>query len=551
MVRSAPLLGSHGRLPTATAQLLGLAVAGLRSARNSCWRSGSARRLATMGAPGVGVLVWVAATPIVEQLLRHSDLQRGSHLLGILSALMVVLVAFTLGTSVSFALAAVYFARDVEWLLVTPISPRLFLAHRLLSQLLLGVCIGAAVGGPVVLGAAVVFHSPGLIPMTLVVLCSLLVVPMALALLAVVSLVRVVPASRVKDAAAILVGLVGFGVAAVDIGATVGSGAAPGFGVGALAQGIHTASWLPSTWAATSLLDSARGQWEPAILLMTAQVALAVAVAAGAIWVAGPMLREGWFRSQMAGRRRSGRTPNFIRLPPALAVVRKDWRTLRRDPAQLIQLLLPIGLFGVYLLAPRNGGVGLGAFHSFPIWYGPLVTSAFAALFAASGLGLRAVGSEGRQFWCLRTAPLPSRTLLLGKLALPALVATGASLVLMITTEVRVGATLGQMAFSAILLAVCVLGLSSLSTGLGAVWPRLDWTDPRRAVGIWMAILFMVVGAAYIAVCVVALTLGLLITSHATFQSEALALLTCGFVAGVVSLAALRAGNRSLGRMDI
>ena len=551
MLTPAPVLGLAQGRPTARAQMIGLATAGFRSSWNSRWRSGAGRRLATMGAPVVGILIWVGATPVVEHLLRRADLGRSGHLLGLLSALMVVLVAFTLGTSVSFALAAVYFARDVEWLLLTPISPRLFLTYRLSCQLLLGICVGTAVGGPVVLGAAVVYGSPGLIPMALVVLCSLLVVPMALALLAVVALVRLVPASRVKDAAAILVGLVGIGVAAVDIVATVGSGGISGFGIGNVAQGIHTPVWLPSTWAAMSLVDSVRSQWEPAAFLMLAQLVLGVCATAGAVWLAGPMLREGWFRSQMAIGRRQRQNPRFMRLPPALAVVRKDWRMLRRDPAQLIQLLLPIGLFAVYLLAPRSRGVGLGAFQRFPIWYGPLTTSAFAALFAASGLGLRAVGSEGRQFWCLKTAPVSARTLLLSKLALPALVATGASLVLMISAEIRVGAPVGQMAFSATLLVVCVLGLSSLSTGLGAVWPRLDWTDPRRAVGIWMAILFMVVGAAYIAVCVVALTLALLITSQPSFLSEALALLTCGLVAGVASLAALRAGHRNLARMDL
>lgn len=185
------------------------------------------------------------------------------------------------------------------------------------------------------------------------------------------------------------------------------------------------------------------------------------------------------------------------------------------------------------------------------MWYGPLTTAAFAALFAASGLGLRAVGSEGRHFWCLRTSPLSPRSLLLGKLMLPAVVSVGASLALMVTTEIRVSTPPGQIAFSALLLALCVLGLVSLATGMGAVWPRLDWTDPRRAVGIWLAVTFMAAGAAYIAICLVGLTLPLLITSVPPLVSDAMAIAVCAACAGVTAGFALRAGHRRLVSMDV
>lgn len=538
-----PFYGSPTRV-----QFLGLLRAGARSFWNSCWRSGAGRRVATVVAPLVGVALWSAMTPFAVTLWRADGLARGDSLFSLVATVMVVLVAFTMATSVSFALASIYFAKDVEWLMHTPIGPRLFLSYRLLAQFLLGAAIGTVVAGPAVLGLAIATGRWWLVPLVAVVVAALLLPAMSTALMCVVALVRVVPATRVKDAAGVLVALVGFGVAAVDIAAAVGSGS--GVGVSTFAHGIRSPSWAPWSWAAASITDSAHGRLGPALLLAAVLVTLAAIVTILAIEVSGPLLRDGWFRSQSTGRRRRQARSSFLPLPVSLSVLRKDWRTLRRDPAQLIQLLLPIGVFAIYLLSPRAGGLGLGAFHHFPVWYGPLTTAAFAALFAASGLGLRAVGSEGRQFWCLKTAPVSTVALLLSKLLLPAIVTVSASLALMVSTELRVGTSVSQVLFSSVLLVVCVLGLSCLATGLGAVWPRLDWSDPRRSVGVWLAILFMVVGAAYVAICVVGLTLALLITGQPNALSALLAILVCVMVAGATSLAALRAGHRRLVALD-
>jgi ABC-2 type transport system permease protein len=525
-------------------------LASARTTWNSWWRSGPARRLVTIGALPVGILVWALVISAVGVVLRSGHLGQPHRLLPVLSLAVLVLTLFALATSVSFALASVYFSRDVEWLLLAPISSRLLLTYRLISQLVLGICLGVALGGPAVLALAVLYRSPAMVPLLAVDLIAALVMPMAVSLALVVTVVRVVPARWVKDAAALLVGLVGFGVAAIEIASAVRGGAG-GIGASPFSHGVSLPGFLPPAWAASSLTDAARGEWGPAILLALALTATALAVSSASIVLAAPAVREGCFRAQLGSPRRRRRNWPSFRVSPVLAIVRKDWRTLGRDPAQLVQLLLPIGLFAVYLLAPRAGGAGLGMFRSFPGWYGPLTTAAFAALFAASGLGLRAFGAEGRFFWCLRISPLQARALLLSKLILPAVVAVGASLALMVTTEVRYGLPPGQIGFSSALLVLCVLGLVCLATGMGAVWPRLDWNDPRRAVGVWLAVAFMMVGAAYIAMCLVFLTLPLLLNTISPVISSLLAILVCGLCAAATASVSLRAGHRRLARMDV
>ncbi|MDA8394616.1 MAG: hypothetical protein M0T72_05125 [Candidatus Dormibacteraeota bacterium] len=525
-------------------QLLGLFRASLLATWNSWWRSGPGRRLAATLAVPVVVAFWAATVPATEHLLGRLS---PGQLEAPLATLAAVLWLFTLASSVSFALASVYFARDVEWLLSSPLSAPVFLAHRLANQLAVGLTIGALIGGPAVLAASLRFHAPLLVALVALALPALLLVPMSLALVGVVLVVRLVPAARVRDAAAILVAGVGFGAAAVDLAATFSGHGSGGLGPSRFDQGVGSAAWLPTSWVARSLVAVARGHLAQAVPLAASTTLLAAIVTPLGILVAARFLREGWCRSQFTAART--RRSRFARaLPAPLAILRKDGRVLRRDPGQLIQLLLPVGLFAVYLLSPRGGS---GVFRDFPAWYGPLTTASFAALFAASGLGLRAIGAEGPHAWCLFSAPLSPRAVLLSKAQLPALVAIGASLALLLVTEVTQRLPVNEVAISAAQLTMLVLGLVGLATGMGAAWPRLDWNDPRRAVGIWLVMAFMLLGSTYVAVSIVAFTLPLLLTWMPFWEREALSLFICGLCAVTAGGAALRAGTRRLSAMDL
>ena len=530
--------------PRPRGQLFGLFRASLLATWNSWWRSGPGRRLAATLAVPLVVAFWAATVPAAERLLgRMSPAQLEAPL----ATVAALLWLFTLASSVSFALASLYFARDVEWLLSSPLSAPVFLAHRLTNQLAIGVTIGTLIGAPAVLAAALRFDAPLLVPLAALTLPALLLVPMSLALVGVVLVVRLVPAARVRDAAGILVAGVGFGAAAVDLAATFNGHGSGGLALGHFGHGFGTPAWLPTSWVAGSLVAGARGQFALAVLLAALTVLLAAVVTPLGILVSSRFLREGWYRSQFTAART--RRSRFARaLPAPLAILSKDGRVLRRDPGQLIQLLLPVGLFAVYLLSPRGGS---GVFRDFPAWYGPLTTASFAALFAASGLGLRAIGAEGKHAWCLFSAPLSPKAVLLSKAQLPALVATGASLALLLVTEATQRLPGNEVVISAAQLTMLVLGLVGLATGMGAAWPRLDWNDPRRAVGIWLVMAFMLLGSTYVAVSIVAFTLPLLLIWMPFWEREVLSLVICGLCAATAGGVALRAGTRRLSAMDL
>ena len=539
-------------LPSGLVQLRVLLTANGRSLWNALWNRGRTRRLAGLGGIVLGVVLWVLATQVLGHVVAGPLAAPAGSLLTTVTGGLVLLAGFTLVTSVSFAVASAYFARDVEWLLTAPISSRVVLGQRLVSQLILGISVGVVLLGPVLIAAGAHSGTLWLLPLAALALVSLLAVPVALGLLLVVLAVRVVPASRVRDAIAAISTLVGFSLAALDI-----AGRAPARGlrwagaVNALGTGWFHAAWSPPSWAARALTSAWRGELVGAALWTLPLAVLAVLAVVATLWLAGPVYREGWARAQIAPRRRRRPVRSWRRTAPALAVLRKDWRSLRRDPVQLSQLVLPLALFAIYLLAPHSADNSGALFQNFPLWYGPLTTSAFAALFVASGLGLRAVGAEGQHFWCLRSAPVGLRELLLGKLALPFIVAVGASLLLMWSAELRERLALGEVAFSTALLVLCVGGLTALATGLGAIWPRLDWADPRRATGIWLSVVFLAAGSAYIGVCMVALTVPLVLPRLGPVGSALGAMLACALCSGVVAVAALRLGYLRLRRLEL
>ena len=107
----------------------------------------------------------------------------------------------------------------------------------------------------------------------------------------------------------------------------------------------------------------------------------------------------------------------------------------------------------------------------------------------------------------LRSAPIEVDTVLRAKLAVGFGVAAPLGLTLLWVGALRAGASpLHALAASGRLLTV-IAGLVALATGLGAVRPRLDWTDPRRSVGLGLSLLFMALGSAYLGLCFVILGL--------------------------------------------
>jgi hypothetical protein len=327
----------------------------------------------------------------------------------------------------------------------------------------------------------------GLLAIVTVALTALTVVAFELCLMTFV--LRVVPASRARDAASLLIALFAAGFYGLQLLLTNSgprtAGRDPMVAVRqALAIGERL-RWLPTSWPAETLAGWASG----GPLAAAPWMALTVAMAATAV-AAGWLLYQHTFvlgigvfgESGATPRRRRARTWRRVATAPApprpvLAIAAKDFVSLRRDFKRLAGTLPALAMAVAYTLvnSRRLGGGGL-----WPV----ILPLGFIPFFVGMAVGLPAVGGEGRGMLLLSLAGLPMRRLLLAKLVF----GTSTLLVTTLGAALALGLIKGSppVELLEILLIAAWLagGASAITVAAGSLQPNFEAENPRRGVGL-------------------------------------------------------------------
>lgn len=401
--------------------------------------------------------------------------------------LLMLAVAFSVLTS---AVTTLYASDDLPFLLALPIAaPRVFglkVAETYLSSALLPALLTL----PVLVGLGLARAAPPAfyLASSLAVL-ALFAVPVTIGAFAALVLMRLAPAGRVKEAATALSVLV---AAALIVGLrALRPEQLTDLTPEEFERFLTTfadlgVGWLPPGWASSAIWGSLGG------VALTPSLALLVAVAVLGLWLVGRLAalayREGWIRGLDHHHRREGDARSLpaaawerplARLGPSGAVLIKDVRVLLRDPTQWSQLLVLVALAGVYLVSTASVAVEGQRFRDA---LGTLNVAFLAFLLAGVGIRLAfpVVSLEGEGWWLLRTAPLRTRSLVLGKFvhALPPLLLLGAGVGLAQALLLDVTPALGTASLVA---GVCAaVAVAALGVGLGAAFPRFDATNPAE-----------------------------------------------------------------------
>lgn len=514
----------------------------LRMLLNGAFNAGSARRGWTI----IGVIAVAGimfATHAFADVIFSVDVPDPVALRTTIAGALVMLSGFTAITSITFALSSLYFARDLETLHVLPLRPRVILLSRMLTQLLLGAGLGAVLVGPPLLAYAQHRGQLLMLPLMAVATLAVAATPLALATGFTVTAVRAIPARWVRDAGGLVVTLAVVVTAAINLAVRGPEGftqaGAGTLQLGRMGAGPGGSLLLPTGWGARALEAYSAGDLATGLLWTLPLVALAALLLAGVAVATERLYVSGYQRNATASRgsaRRLGRRRQSLRrLPTWLLLAAKDLREISRDASQLGQLLLPLVMFAFYIGSPGRNPADLGG-GALPRWYGTALTAAFASLFAASGIALRGVGSEGGRIWLLRTAPLDIRHLLAAKYAVGWAIAAFLGVLLLWVGQVRSLAGAAAILPPSLLLTVIIGGLVGLATGMGALRPRLDWTDPRRAVGVGTVMTFLALGSVYLAVAFIIIGLPYALNAAGaagTALSVAALVLVAGLTAGV------------------
>jgi len=385
-------------------------------------------------------------------------------------------------------IASLFVGRDLLQLVVAPVRTRDIFVARLVTAmsanlLISGILLAAVLGLGAGSGAPLIYF-----PLALLLIAVQVLVVTALQAILMTVIVRWVPARLARDVAAAVAGLTGAALYLtwnLSLRQTFRSRARPD--VSGLTSLVQRVDWLPTTWPGHALSATASGSIGVALVWVLATLVLAAILVAMAELLYERTLLSGlgiFGDAPTVWRRRPSPRPPPLPSPlrgegnPYFAIARKDWLGFRRDVRRLTRLLpallLPVG----YAAALSQPARSLSGFWS------NIALITFLSMFMASALSLPSIPSERRGFQLLRMAPLSMWLLLRAKvfIAFPVVVAT--MLVFSVAVAVISKSGVAQLLELVIFGVWLAAGFVSISVSGGAIDPRFDATDDRRAVGL-------------------------------------------------------------------
>jgi ABC-2 type transport system permease protein len=433
----------------------------------------------------------------------------GVDLHGILASIpaltLTTLFVGTLLTSFGVLLQALYLAGDMDFLLATPVPIRAVFMAKLLQAVLPNFALFSLFGIPLLfgLGSSNGYHA-SYYPVVIVLMIFLALAAAGLASLLVMLVVRVLPPRRAAEILGFIGAMFGFLCSQIgNLSSTFGENI--NFSETRIA-GLSLLSnmpWLPLNWAGQGVVALGEGRWLPGVLLVGATLGFTTIAFGFALSTAERLYYSGWAGMQVVARKKSSpssrtaRTtttgPGLVRLlpKPVLAIIQKDFLTLRRDLRSLSQLISPI-IFGVIytLLLFRGGGEPPAGRGEAPGWfmnsfrvvlaYSNIGMSLFVGWMLLSRLAGMGFSQEGRNYWILKVSPIRVGQLLASKFLVAYLPTLGLGFIFLVVISIVQGLSLVEFVYSLIAITMCLAGLTGMLLSFGVAGANFTWDDPRK-----------------------------------------------------------------------
>ena len=438
---------------------------------------------------GFIVLAGLNAGALLDRVARTDPVAA----LRLIPALLAGVSVLTLVTSLSSAYHYLFFAGDVELLLVTPLPSMSLFGLKVFeiwrTSLHIILFEGAALYG---------FGQALQMPPTYYVLAVVVALVLTLAASAVGATLTLALA-RVRFGESIL----GFSrILAILLLLPVGALGLPSLGFGrsglsaALSQNSANAiaaelrrlgdppSWAPTTWGAHVLLADDGAAVSLALLLLTTVVLLGIMqVAFDAFFQDGfERVRFTLAARPARPRRRASLLSGWSPRSAIGGVILKDWRVVVRDPRWRSGTLVSLVALGLPAMIWFAGDPFARSAHVIRFWYGMLPVP-YLAYLLGSQQGASALVYEGRNLALLRAAPVRMGRIVIAKLI------GGLGLVLLVTwaATLVVGLAHNGEAFemvAALLVATWLaLGATLCAVAGAALTADFESDNPQRRVG--------------------------------------------------------------------
>ncbi|WP_020468421.1 putative ABC transporter permease subunit [Zavarzinella formosa] len=490
----------------------------LRNARTQLF--GNSRvRLFTMIASSV--VVWIAVYAAAHggfQLLNTQNIPPGAIVDLIFNAMF-----FTLGTMLVFSTGLMLYASlfngaETRFLLATPAREDHIFASKFQGASLFSSWAFLVLGVPVLLAYGIVFAAPWYFyPLLFVHLLGFVFIPGSVGAILCLILVNFFPHRRKQALIVLILGLaaaLGYWgyktVMAARVGANNREELQGLFDMFSITKGIAS----PSDWLSHGVLSAGRGNLRDSVQALAVVWSNGLALYLLATFLAKRMYRRGFNRMATGGdiRRTYGRSRLdtvmewsvfYLKRETRILIV-KDFRTFRREPAQIGQVVIFGGLVVLAALNMRGffeAGIPEAYSHALSllkISATGLLMCAFLGRFVYPLISL-----EGRKFWILGLLPLRREQILWGKFAYAL---TGSLLLagsLGVISDLVMGLSPFVVGLHLLTILYLGLGLSGLSVGISACLPNFRETDPSKIVLGFGGTVNMLIGLGYLVIVIV------------------------------------------------
>jgi ABC-2 type transport system permease protein len=472
--------------------------------------------LATMG-------FWLGVFGMLYKILKYF---RGVEELGplfagkLLGLALLSFISILILSNVITALSSFFLAKDLDLLVSAPVDwLRLYLA-KLAETVLHSSWMVALMAVPILTAYGVIYHGGLLfIPYAVLTIVPMLLLPAVVGCVVTLILVNIFPARRTRDLLSIIALGAAGGVIMLFRIIRPEQLARPE-GYRNLLDFITvlrtpTSPFLPSEWAAESIMSFLRGHLDPQPLLLLWTTAAAF-VTLGAL-LHRELYAQGFTKAQEGAER-------FIRgsfwrwtfggllrpLPVAKReFVLKDIKLFFRDTTQWSQLILLAVLVVVYVFnikaLPLHRGEAVTFFYVTLVSFLNLGLAGFVLASIAARFIFPAVSLEGRQMWLLRSSPLDLRALLWSKYWVGTLPLVVLALVLTGATNVLLQVTPFMMIMSLAAIVGLTLAIAALALGFGALYPQFETENAAQIPTSFGGLVFMMSTIALLAAVILAL----------------------------------------------
>lgn len=433
----------------------------------------------------------------------------------LLSVFAMALFFMLIFSNVLIAFSTMYKAKEVQYLLHTPITVRTFFITRYIECVSFSSWASAYLGSPLILSyglstsahplyylAAILFYIP------------FVMIPAAIGCTVTLILVRIfpkLPRMALFVLAAIVVVLFFLQIRDAFNAENLAQDAVVNSILNATAQ--TQSPLLPSYWASQGVLSAAEANFRETayyLLLLISNALFAVLVAsefAHHLFRPGfsALLGSEFTAAKPLGKGILGRADSFFSFlkEPYRALVVKDFKLFWRDATQWTQFVIFFGIMTVYVANLGGSNMRLQP-EGYRAWIASLNSGSCALILASltSRFVYPLISLEGFRFWILGLAPLTKKQLIWQKYWLSVLTTTPFTLGLTIVSCYFIRVTPMHFATTVYTIFLANLALAGLAVGLGSIYPNFEEDNPARIVSGMGGTLNFLLSVGYIAIVV-------------------------------------------------